>query len=66
MDEIIYWIKEYCDRVGIDALGVYQVNDTSYILIVLNDCYIGTDNTEIIYKGIATIFKEHGIKVEEE
>ena len=65
MKEIIFWIKEYCDCVGIDCIAVYEIPETQYILIVLNDGYIGTDSTEVVYKGMETIFKEHGIETED-
>ena len=65
MDDIILLINEYCECVGIDCIAVYAVPDTQYILIVLNDAYIGADSTEVVFKGIETIFKEHGIKTED-
>lgn len=65
METFIILIKEFCECAGIACIAVYSIPDTEYILIVLNDCYIGTDTTEIVFKGIEQIFKERGIKWEE-
>lgn len=65
MDMIIKLIVEYCNVVGINLISVHYVPDTEYILIVLNDQYIGTDATDVVFNGIESIFKKNGVEIDE-
>lgn len=65
MNKIIEKIKDYCEVVGINVIGVYSIPDTEYILIVTNDEYIGTDVTDVVFTGIESIFKKAGVNIDD-
>lgn len=65
MDKILATIKDYCEVVGINVIGIYSIPDTEYILIATNDEYIGTDVTNVVFNGIESIFKKAGVNIDD-